>query len=117
MRVQVEAIYALFRAIDQNAWDRLGDFFCPDVEYLRPGYPPIRGLSGLVEFYQAIRVVESGEHRIAKVLSDGSFACCWGSFHGVSRTHEDLGIEFSDWYTFKDRKIEKRRTFFYQPAI
>lgn len=110
-------VRSLFDAIDARDWDILCRLFTTDLRYDRPGFQPIRGVTGLVHFYRNERGIAAGEHAIERILTDHEHGFCWGRFTGRSYRGEPLDELFADWYLFDDERIRARRSFFYRPAI
>jgi hypothetical protein len=48
--------------IDQRQFDRLGELFCDDIIYQRPGYETLHGIEQLTHFYKEVRVIAQGQH-------------------------------------------------------
>lgn len=112
-----QLVSELFDIIDGAHWDDLDRVFTDDCVYERPGYPPLRGLDRLRQFYDQERIIAQGRHMVTRVVGDFDSAACWGSFAGVSRSGERLAEEFVDTYSIVDGRIRHRKTFFYRPAI
>lgn len=107
----------MFGAIDSGSWHRLGEFFDSEVVYIRPGYPPIRGLADLVDFYANRRVIRSGTHVIEQVVADDSGAVAIGEVDASLRDGRPVHVRFADAYRFRDGRIVHRHTFFDVPAV
>jgi uncharacterized protein len=115
---RAQLIRQMFAIIDDGSdWDRLSEVFLPSVVYQRPGYPAIHGIEELRTFYAHTRQVATGRHHIYRILSEGSMSCCWGMFKGTTKAEEEITVYFTDWYHLAKRKINYRRTFFFQPVI
>ncbi len=110
-------VLEMFRAIDSNAWHRLGEFFDRQVVYDRPGYPPIRGLDALVDFYANRRVIASGQHTIDRIIADDTSAVAIGEVDATLRDGRPAHVRFADTYRLKDGRIIHRHTFFDAPAV
>ncbi len=106
-----------FNAVDNADVDRLLATFHEDVIYERPGYPPIRGIDELRDFYENVRVLASGSHDLEHIIVDGEKGVCWGEFSGKKHDGSEVDVRFADVYTFEDKKIKRRRTFFYAPSV
>jgi len=107
----------LFEAIDARQWDRLAEFFHPEIEYQRPGYDSLVGLEAVVRFYREVRVLASGNHQVTAIAIDGTHGACWGRYLGSRRDGTPVDIEFADCYEFEDGKIRRRKSFFYVPLV
>ncbi|MCH0538528.1 nuclear transport factor 2 family protein [Streptomyces sp. MUM 203J] len=107
----------LFQVIDSRSWDELGDVLTEDAVYERPGYPALEGLDRIRTFYEHERIITEGRHEVDQVTGSLGAAACWGRFQGVSRDGTSLDEGFADTYLVRDGKIERRKTFFYRPAI
>jgi ketosteroid isomerase-like protein len=107
----------LLRTIDARDWDRLPEFFDPDIVYERPGYPPFEGLQRVLQFYRTERVISCGAHELGLVVSDGAHAACWGRFVGTHRDGSTISEEFADVYIMAGNRIKFRKSFFFRPAI
>ena len=112
-----ETIGRLFEIVDGARWDELREAFCEDAVYERPGYPPFVGIAEVLRFYQTVRVIASGRHRLESVVSDGASGACWGQFEGVLKDDSQVSERFADVYTFEGGRIKRRRSFFFRPAI
>lgn len=107
----------LFATIDAGAFDQLDRYFSPSAVYERPGYVPYVGYGEILNFYQHIRAIDNGEHRLENMVYDGKVMMSSGSFTGVKKDGDEVEIKFSECYRFKDSKIVHRRTYFFQPAV
>lgn len=107
----------LFAAIDSATWNDLPRFFHPEVVYERPGYPPIEGLSALLDFYGRVRIIAQGKHSLEGGLRDPEKAICWGHFDGRAKNGDLLAERFADAYELEGGLIRKRTTFFFRAAI
>jgi len=107
----------LFHAIDTASWKDLPRFFHVDVVYERPGYPPIEGLSALLDFYRHTRIIAEGKHSLDGGLRADGKAICWGQFTGRSKAGALLAERFADAYELENGVIRKRTTFFFRAAI
>jgi|SRR6185437_10017326 len=107
----------LFDIIDSGHWNGLDRVFTDDCVYERPGYPPLRGLNALRQFYAEERIIAEGKHLVERVVGDSDSAACWGTFTGISRSGDQLAEEFADTFLIVDGRIRYRKTFFYRPAI
>jgi len=113
-----DLIREMFAIIDTGRdWQKFNQVFAPNGVYFRPGYPAIRGIENLQEFYTLTRQVKQGRHYLHEIVSEGSTSCCWGMFSGTTKSGERVVVNFTDWYKFANRLITYRRTFFYQPVI
>ena len=78
-----EFVIRMFETVDARDWERLADFFHPDLVYHRPGYAPLVGRDAVLHFYREVRVIGSGGHQLAAVVVDGDHGACWGRFVGA----------------------------------
>jgi ketosteroid isomerase-like protein len=107
----------LFEAVDRCEWEALPRFFCPEIVYERPGYPPLIGLAQVLHFYREVRVIASGVHRLHDILAVRDRAVCCGEFRGSRRDGTPVEVRFADAYAFSNGKIRTRCTYFFQPAV
>ena len=114
---EVSLIRQMFARIDSGDWPALSGLFAADVTYHRPGYPPFAGREAVLHFYEHVRMIASGTHRLESVIADGAEAACWGRFHGVSRDGTSIDIEFAEGYRFRDGKLAERKSFFFLPGV
>lgn len=70
-----------------------------------------------MRFYSDVREIRNGEHDLAAVLTSNEEGFCWGRFRGFRKSGEAVDVAFADWYRFAGDRIERRRSFFYQPAV
>jgi ketosteroid isomerase-like protein len=112
-----DLILKMFMSIDAGRWSELPNYFAEDVVYERPGYEPVEGILGLLDFYQNRRIIANGIHHLDRIVSDEVAAAAWGRFSGTSRTGEPLGARFADTYMLEGEKIRRRTTFFYRAAL
>jgi len=112
-----DLVRRLLTVIDLADWSALAELVTEDICYDRPGYPTIRGVRELLEFYRHTRIVGSGKHQLDQLLTDDTQGFCWGSFVGVSRSGQPIDEVFADWYAFAEHRISRRRSFFFRPAI
>lgn len=110
-------VHRLFEAIDAQQWNRLPEFFHPQIVYERPGYPRFSGLVRLHTFYLEERVIHSGVHVLSQVLIDENAAAAWGRFQGVHRDGSPIHEDFADVYQLRDGWISYRKSFFFRPAV
>lgn len=110
-------VLQMFEAIDGAHWDRLPEFFHPEVSYDRPGYPTIRGFADLDDFYRRRRVIRSGRHAVDEVVIDGDQAVAMGELTATLDDGRDVRLRFADAYRFADGKVAYRRTYFDTPAV
>ncbi|MFP5392108.1 MAG: nuclear transport factor 2 family protein [Gammaproteobacteria bacterium] len=109
----------MFSLIDACEWPQLEQHFHSDIEYRRPGYPPINGIDDLLDFYKNRRIIKSGQHVVETVCEadSGRAVSAMGSFVGTDRQGKDLRVRFCDVYHLEDGKIRRRETFFDAPAV
>lgn len=106
-----------YRLVDANEFAGLVSLFAEDAEYDRPGYNTIFGREALRRFYLDERVIERGEHRIESILTEGREVVAFGDFIGVAKSGEPLRVGFCDRFLFESGSIQKRTTYFFQPAV
>jgi ketosteroid isomerase-like protein len=107
----------LFATVDRGSWAEMAQLYTDDAVYHRPGFTPVIGRAGIVDFYERLRPIASGRHDLERVLIAPDQGFCWGTFVGTLRTGEAVTESFADWYAFGDNRIAERRTFFFRPAI
>ena len=112
-----EIVNNMFSIIDKRQFERLTEVFCDDIIYERPGYKTIRGIEELINFYKNVRIIILGEHLVDKIVAEQSSGASWGIFEGQDRDLMDLKVRFSDCYTFENKKVKTRITYFFKPAI
>lgn len=112
-----DVVTTMFRYIDGRDWDELQHMFTPDVVYERPGYQPFEGLERLLKFYREERVIASGQHLLENVVVNQHGGASWGRFVGVHKNNSPIDERFADVYTFKDGKIQTRKSYFFRPAV
>jgi ketosteroid isomerase-like protein len=113
----ITAIRSMFDAIDECAWDRLGDFYNRDCVYERPGYPPLEGLTTLETFYRHERRIASGRHVVVDHYEKPDGIMVIGEFSGTLRDGAPVSLRYADAYDFAGGLIGRRRTFFYTPLV
>ncbi len=106
-----------YRAVDAGDIDGVVACFAPDCTYERGGYAVMRGVRHVRRFYEADRVIESGRHRIDRVLVDGHTSVATGVFEGVSRSGAELHAAFADLFLFHDDLIQARTTYFLAKGV
>jgi ketosteroid isomerase-like protein len=106
-----------FRRVDARDWDALGDSFCEDVTYERPGYEPLIGRERVLRFYREERVIASGEHHLESIVTENGTGACWGRFVGLHKNGSPIDERFADVYVFENGRIKTRRSYFFRPAI
>lgn len=110
-------ISRLFDVIDSRSWTKLGRYFHSEVVYERPGYPAFDGLARVLKFYEHERVIAEGRHHLEATLIDADYGACSGIFIGTHRDGSPIRESFADIYTFRDRLIIHRKSFFFRPAV
>jgi hypothetical protein len=110
-----DTLSAMFRAVDARRLKSLGQFYATDCQYERPGFSVISGLAALAHFYEHVRPIAHGRHRLHTVLQDGVHLCAVGEFSGVLRSGRSIELQFMDLYVFQRGLIVKRKTFFFTP--
>ncbi len=112
-----DIIRTYFDAVDANDLDQVLEQFHTDVVYERPGYPQLEGKQRLRHFFTEERVIATGRHDVEGIVVEGEQATAWGAFTGISRTGSALSERWCDVYWFRDGRIERRRTYFFRPAV
>ena len=112
-----EFIQAMFVDIDARDWESLGNKFCEDAVYERPGYEPLEGREAILHFYEHVRIIASGEHQLTRIVANEECGASWGRYVGKSHQGDDLDERFADCYTFEDGKVKKRESYFFRAAI
>jgi ketosteroid isomerase-like protein len=111
-------VRSYYRLVDSNDVDGLVALFEPDSTYHRPGYPPLVGRTALERFYRGERVIDTGEHRLSTVVTDGDTTAVHGEFHGVLRDGRTVELRFADFFTFgPEGGFARRDTFFFAPMV
>ena len=105
----------LLDAIDQQDWDALSSLLHDDTEYEVTGFPLFRGKAAVIHYYESLRPVRSGSHRIDTIIKDRDCAVCCGQFTGTKKNGEEIDLLFSDVLKFEDNKIRQRRVYFCIP--
>ena len=112
-----EFILEMFGAIDAGEWNRLAEFFAPDVVYERPGYPPIRGFEDLLDFYANRRLIRHGRHTIENVIAEADGVVALGWIEATLRDGRETTVKFADSYRLDGGLIRYRHTYFDVPAV
>jgi uncharacterized protein len=107
----------LFQIVDSKDWDALPGVLADDLIYERPGYAPLVGLEQVLHFYRAVRVIDSGEHQLDKIVTANLCGACWGRFVGQRKDGAPVDERFADTYIFEKGKIRRRYTYFFRPAV
>jgi ketosteroid isomerase-like protein len=110
-------VLQMFEVIDAGEWDRLRDFFHPDVTYVRPGFPTICGLADLNDFYRRRRIIRTGLHVVENVVVEGDRAVALGELMATLHDGREVRVRFADAYLFVDDKVGERQTYFGTPAV
>ncbi|MFI5617184.1 nuclear transport factor 2 family protein [Streptomyces sp. NPDC051567] len=107
-----------YRTVDSGDVPALVSLFTPDARYHRPGYPPMTGHGELERFYRDQRVIRSGVHTLATVVSAGDETAVHGLFRGVLHDGRQVELRFADFFrTTPQGLISSRDTFFHVPAV
>lgn len=109
--------FKLFAAIDGNRWDDLQSMLAPDVVYERPGYPPIKGISEIMNFYRAVRNVVDGTHDLDVITERNDRIFCHGRFTGRNKSYQLIEVDFCDFYSLSSGLLSFRKTFFHVAVI
>jgi steroid delta-isomerase len=116
--VMLDQVRSYYQLVDDGDVDGLVALFEPDSTYHRPGYPPLRGHAELTRFYRGERVIDTGEHRLSTVVTDGDTTAVHGEFHGVLRDGRRVALRFADFFTFgTEGRFARRDTFFFAPLV
>jgi ketosteroid isomerase-like protein len=108
-------IEALLDAIDNADWGSLSKLLSDDTVYEVSTSPRFEGKHAVMDYYENIRPIVSGQHTIVSILNDGDKAVCCGRFVGTKKDGSVVDILFADELQFGNFKIEKRRVYFCQP--
>jgi hypothetical protein len=92
-------------------------FFCDDITYERPGYPPLIGYQRVQKFYREERTIGSGKHFLEGAVANDDRGACWGKFIGKHKNGSAIDERFADAYTFQGGRIKTRRSYFFRPAV
>ncbi|MGW3044470.1 nuclear transport factor 2 family protein [Kitasatospora sp. NPDC001159] len=112
---QVRRYYQLVDAGDVPA---LVALFTPDARYHRPGYRPMVGHAELERFYRDQRVIRSGVHTLATVVTTDDEVAVHGLFRGVLHDGGEVELRFADFFRMTPQgRIATRDTFFHVPAV
>ncbi|GAB3711135.1 nuclear transport factor 2 family protein [Mariniluteicoccus flavus] len=106
--------YALVDAADFPA---MHDLFTDDCTYERPGYDPIVGREAMEAFYGGTRVIKRGRHTLRDVVVEGDVVAVHGDFDGELRDGSQAHESFADFLHYRDGLIERRRSYFFRPAV
>lgn len=112
-----ELALAYYEAVDSGDTHRVLSMFRPDAVYRRGGYAPIEGAAELRDFYDNVRIIDSGEHTVHSVICEGSRAAVRGRFDGVSRGGEQLAVEWADFFDYDGDLIRERTTYFFTAGV
>ncbi|MEP1536567.1 MAG: nuclear transport factor 2 family protein [Paracoccaceae bacterium] len=110
-------IERLFRNIDGRDWSSLNVMLADDVVYERPGYAPLVGRDSVMNFYEEVRIIKTGQHTVHDVLANENKLSYYGHFAGTSKAGESLDVGFCDVCDVRDNLLKHRKTFFYVPAV
>ncbi|MFJ2865972.1 nuclear transport factor 2 family protein [Kitasatospora sp. NPDC087314] len=112
---QVRRYYQLVDAGDVPA---LVALFTPDARYHRPGYQPMVGHAELERFYRDQRVIRTGVHTLATVVTTDDEVAVHGLFRGVLHDGGEVELRFADFFRMTPQgRIASRDTFFHVPAV
>ncbi|MFJ3217937.1 nuclear transport factor 2 family protein [Kitasatospora sp. NPDC086801] len=112
---QVRRYYQLVDAGDVPA---LVALFTPDARYHRPGYQPMVGHAELERFYRDQRVIRTGVHTLATVVTTDDEVAVHGLFRGVLHDGGEVELRFADFFRMTPQgRIAARDTFFHVPAV
>ncbi|MCI4066797.1 nuclear transport factor 2 family protein [Micromonospora sp. R77] len=107
-----------YELVDRRAVADLVDLFATDAEYHRPGYPPLVGKDTIERFYRQDRVIASGHHAIAVLISAAEGVAVHGDFRGELRDGRQVELRFADFFRFADDdSFARRDTFFFAPLV
>ena len=109
-------VEALLMAIDNCDWDSLSKLLSTDTVYEVSGFPRFDGKDAVMDYYENIRPIESGEHTIDSIVAEENKAVCCGRFVGTKKNGELVDVLFADELGFENFRIKQRRVYFCQPA-
>lgn len=113
-----EVVRHYYKLVDAGQTEDMLALFAGDCTYSRPGYPQITGMAQLRAFYADTRMIESGRHSVAAMVTDASSVAVRGVFTGTLKEGRHVEVGFADFFSFaSDGKIRERHTFFDVPAI
>ena len=115
--MSADFVRSMFNTIDSRDWDGLEELFCENMIYERPGYEPLVGYRRVHKFYREERVIASGTHILDGIVVNGDRGACWGRFVGLHKNGSAIDEGFADAYTFRDGKVETRKSYFFRPAV
>ncbi len=101
-----------YKAVDAKDLKTLFSIFDENIVYKRPGYETINGMDEFKKFYEEHRIIQSGQHKINRIIIDGNSAVVQGSFSGTLKDGRSIKTEFVDVMDFLNDKIIKRHTYF-----
>jgi ketosteroid isomerase-like protein len=103
------ALHAMHSAIDARDWGSLARLLHPRATLVAPGGARFEGADAVLDYYRAVRGIESGRHFIEGLLAEVDRAVSWGRFDGVRRDGQPISMNFSDMVRFEDGLILERR--------
>ncbi|WP_317620455.1 nuclear transport factor 2 family protein [Streptomyces sp. CBMA156] len=107
-----------YRLVDAGDVPALVALFTPDARYHRPGYPLMVGHAALERFYRDQRVIRSGVHTLATVVTTDDEVAVHGLFRGVLHDGGEVELRFADFFRMTPQgRIAARDTFFHVPAV
>lgn len=108
---------AYYKAVDSGNNEALLAMFHPDAVYHRGGYPPIEGAKALRDFYENVRIIAEGRHRLDSVIVAEDQVAVRGSFAGISRDGQSLSAEWADFFVLEGGLIKERFTYFFSGGV
>lgn len=106
---------ALLTAIDNEDWDSLSKLLHDDTVYEVTGFPRFKGRHAVMDYYENIRPIASGQDTIDKTVLDEQGGVIMGRFVGEKKDGSKIDVLFADDLELQDFKITKRRVYFCQP--
>lgn len=101
-------IDAYYRAVDAAAYDDLFALFASDIEYHRPGHPPLVGMDAFRQFYLEERPIGESHHIVDALYVDGDTAVVRGRFDGTL-ADAPVSFGFADIHQFDESGLIERR--------
>ncbi|WP_371478785.1 nuclear transport factor 2 family protein [Kitasatospora sp. NBC_00315] len=111
---QVRTYYDLVDAGDVAG---LVALFTPEAVYFRPGYElPFAGHAEIAAFYTSGRIIDTGSHSLAQVVTDRNGVAVHGEFRGILKDGTRVAFRFADFFALAaDGRFSRRDTFYFMP--
>ncbi|MFG2918790.1 nuclear transport factor 2 family protein [Kitasatospora sp. NPDC048298] len=114
----VSQVHRYYQLVDAGDVPALVALFAPDARYHRPGYEPMVGHAELERFYRDQRVIRTGVHTLATVVTTDDEVAVHGLFRGVLHDGGEVELRFADFFRMTPQgRIASRHTFFHVPAV